>query len=157
MLYFPITGGTTDCSLLTNLQWCYNAVDITQGLFNLNGVDNLKMHDYFTEQAYITREGKRFAECVVTPECTRIGVCEGVLSHDCIGGHKFTGPGTRRWVCWIIEEESAFNSTNASKGPLAQAGEMLTEAMYTPTAGVTGAMASSSLYGSSMAGPTASI
>jgi len=115
------------------------------------------MHDFFGEQAYITREGKRFADCFVTPECTQIGACQGVLDHDCIGGHKFTGPGTRRWACWIIEGDGEAKNTTASKGALGQAGDNLTEAMYTPTtAEVTGAIESSSLYGASMSGPTAS-
>ena len=114
------------------------------------------MHDYFADQAYITREGKRFANCSVTPECTRIGACEGVRDYDCIGGHKFTGPGTRRWVCWIIEEEA--ENLTTSKGPLEQAGDKLTEALHTTTAEVTGAIPSSSLYGgASIAGQTASL
>lgn len=113
------------------------------------------MHDFFEKQAYITREGKRFADCFVTPECTRVGVCEGVITHDCEGGHKFTGPGTRRWVCWIIEGDKK-NST-FSKGPLRQAGERLTDAIYTRTADVTGAVDSGSLYGATIPGPTASL
>jgi hypothetical protein len=73
-------------------------------LFSLGGVDALQIHDFFNDAAYITREGKRFADCWVTPESGRMGACEGVVDWDCIGGHKFTGPGTGRWSCWVLEE-----------------------------------------------------
>ncbi|KAH8597035.1 hypothetical protein B0O99DRAFT_685505 [Bisporella sp. PMI_857] len=72
--------------------WCNTAVDVSEGSFSLNGIDNLKMHDYFEDKAHITRDGERFADCFVTPESTRVGVCKR--------GHKFAGPATRRWTCW---------------------------------------------------------
>lgn len=68
-------------------------------------MDALKIHDYFSPQAYLTREGKRYANCFVTPESVSMGVCEGIRNTDCEGGHKFTGPGTRRWSCWVIGED----------------------------------------------------
>jgi len=33
-----------------------------------------------------------------------MGACEGVIGHDCEGGDRFPGPGTRRWSSWIIVE-----------------------------------------------------
>jgi hypothetical protein len=63
----------------------------------LGGVDALQIHDYFDDAAYITREGKKFADCRITPESGRMGACEEVIhDEECEGGHKFTGPGTRR-------------------------------------------------------------
>jgi hypothetical protein len=90
----------------TLLEWCYKATDVSDHrLFSLGGVDALQIHDYFFDQAYITKEGEKFAECSVTPESGRIGACQGVLDWECDGGHKFTGPGTRTWSCWVIEKE----------------------------------------------------
>lgn len=45
--------------------------------FELEGLEGLKVHDFFTDQAYISRHNIRFADCVVTPESRRIGFCEG--------------------------------------------------------------------------------
>lgn len=86
--------------------WCYKATDVSNNkLFTLGGVGGLQIHDYFSQSAFITREGKKFADCSITPEAGRMGVCEGVHDWDCMGGQKFTGPGTRRWTCWVVDEE----------------------------------------------------
>lgn len=87
-------------------EWCHRATDVSnERLFTLGGVNSLKIHDYFSTQAYITREGKRFADCSITPETLRIGACQGVQDWDCEGGHKFSGPGVRKWSCWLVDEE----------------------------------------------------
>jgi hypothetical protein len=88
----------------------------------------------------------------VTPESGRIGACEGVLDFECEGGHKFTGPGTRRWSCWVIPEVVK-NATQIVGGGEVPQGEKLTDAMYTPTSVVTGAM-SSEVIGAFTAGAT---
>jgi len=36
----------------------------------------------------------------------RIGACKGVADWDCEGGHRFSGPGHRKWTCWIRDEEA---------------------------------------------------
>ena len=87
-------------------EWCYKATDASNNkLFTLGGITCLQIHDYFANQAYISREGKRFADCSITPETGRMGMCDGVQDWDCQGEHKFTGPGTRRWTCWVVEDE----------------------------------------------------
>jgi hypothetical protein len=122
-------------------KWCYRATDASNhNLFSLAGVDALQIHDYFADQAYITREGKRYANCWVTPESGRIGACEGVIDYDCEGGHKFTGPGTRRWSCWVLPE-LVKNGSQIVGGAKPDEGT-LTDMLYTPTAVVTGAMSS---------------
>jgi len=35
-----------------------------------------------------------------------MGTCDGIVERDCEGGHKFAGPGHRKWTCWIREEEA---------------------------------------------------
>ena len=94
-------------------EWCYKATDASNSkLFTLGGIGSLQIHDYFAAQAYISREGKRFADCNITPETGRMGMCDGVHDWDCQGGQKFTGPGNRRWTCWVVEDERRrFNET----------------------------------------------
>lgn len=119
------------------LDWCYKATDASNHmLFSLGGVDALQIHDYFDDAAYLTREGKKFANCWVTPESGRMGACEGVIDYDCEGGHKFTGPGTKRWSCWVLDDLKA----NLTKEVEAGAGDGLTEGLYTQTAMQTGVM-----------------
>ncbi|KAH6683873.1 hypothetical protein B0J14DRAFT_431572, partial [Halenospora varia] len=87
----------------TLTEWCWKATEATpQTLFSLGGIDALSTEEYFGENAYIQREGKKWAECRITPESERMGACEGVKDWDCEGGHKFTGPGMRKWSCWVI-------------------------------------------------------
>jgi hypothetical protein len=136
------------------LEWCYRATDASNHmLFSLGGVDALQIHDYFDAAAYITREGKKFAECKITPESMRMGACEGVIDYDCEGGHKFTGPGTRRWSCWVLDELKA----NLTKEIEVEAKDGLTEGLYTQTNMQTGVMpmaATSSMMGMYTAGAT---
>jgi hypothetical protein len=87
-------------------EWCYKATDVSKdALFTLGGVDALQVQEYFSNQAYITREGNRFADCSITPESGKIGKCESVRDGDREGGQKFTGPGVRKWSCWLIDDE----------------------------------------------------
>jgi hypothetical protein len=131
-------------------EWCYRATDISDHrLFSLGGIDALQMHDYFNKNAYITREGKRYADCWITPESGRMGACEGVLDYDCQGGQKFTGPGTRRWSCWVVEGQR--NYTLEKVGRLE--GEETSE-IVTSTAGVFGSAHSSSILGAFTPGVT---
>jgi len=94
------------------LEWCTSAIDVSNSVLfslshpSLGTIPSLSIHDYFSEQAYITKEGRRWAECYITPEAGRMGACEGVKDWECEGGHKWTGPGWRKWSCWpIVEEE----------------------------------------------------
>jgi hypothetical protein len=134
-------------------EWCYLATDITEGgFFSLGGVDALESHDYFTKEAYITRAGKRFADCYVTPESGRIGTCTGVEDYNCEGGQEFTGPGTRRWSCWVTEEVK--RGLKVEKKNIY--GEHLTDAKATPTAETTGTPLSNSIASAFTAGVTGS-
>ena len=138
-------------------EWCSRAIDASNHkLFSLGGVDSLQIHDYFGEQAYITREGKRYANCRVTPESGRIGACQGILDYDCDGGHKYTGPGTRRWSCWVIREEARANRTWDEVVKEEIMNERLTDAMFTATGSATGATIASSVMGAFTAGHTGS-
>ena len=82
-----------------------------------------------------------------------MGACEGVVDWDCEGGHKFTGPGTRRWSCWVLDELKA----NLTKEIEVEAKDGLTEGLYTQTNMQTGVMpmaATSSMMGMYTAGAT---
>jgi hypothetical protein len=141
----------------TPTEWCWKATDCSDHrLFSLGGVDALQIHDYFDSAAYLTREGKRWADCRITPETGRMGACEGVKDWDCEGGHKFTGPGTRRWSCWVNDLETELRRYEEKIGNKTQevkSGE-ITDAMFTSTEVVTGAMASSSIVGAFTPGVT---
>jgi hypothetical protein len=127
-------------------EWCYRAADATDNaLFSLGGVAALQMHNYFSEQAYITREGRRFADCYITPESGRIGACEGVVDYDSEDGLKHIGRGTKTWSCWVIQEELRPNRTTDEILQEAVMYEGLPHAMFTPTA--TGATIESSMEG----------
>lgn len=89
----------------------------------------------------------------MTPESGRIGACEGVLDFDCEGGHKFTGPGTRRWSCWVIPDQVGNGTVVGGK---VEQEERLTDEGWKPTAVVTGAMNSGSVVGAFTAGVTGS-
>lgn len=96
-----------DLSIISSLDWCRNAQEVTDNLssgartptFEFEGIDGLKIHDFFTDQAYISRHNQRFADCFVTPESGNIGACSGKKSD----GNKFVGQGSRVWSCWVIE------------------------------------------------------
>jgi len=86
-----------------------------------------------------------------------MGACEGVLDYDCEGGQKFTGPGTRRWSCWVKEDQKAklvdkIKTANESE----RIGAEITEEGFIPTAAVTGGAISSSIMGAFTAGITGS-
>jgi hypothetical protein len=139
------------------LDWCSKATEASpNSLFSLSGVDSLQIHDYFGEHAHITREGKRFAECYITPESVRMGACEGVLDWDCEGGHRFTGPGTRKWTCWARQQERGRNGTDGRSMAANGLGDKLTDAAYRPSSVRTGAAASSSIMGAFTPGVTGS-
>ncbi|PQE31135.1 hypothetical protein CJF32_00008473 [Rutstroemia sp. NJR-2017a WRK4] len=85
--------------------WCRTAISIPENKpFNLahpnarNGVlENLQIVNYFSQNgstAYITRHGRRWAECWVTPESGKVGSCNGGE------GDRWDGWGTRVWSCW---------------------------------------------------------
>ncbi|PMD29167.1 hypothetical protein L207DRAFT_521146 [Hyaloscypha variabilis F] len=139
-------------------EWCNRATDASNHmLFALGGVDALQIHNYFGDEAYITREGKRFANCWVTPEAGRMGACEGVVDWDCEGGHKFTGPGTRRWSCWVLDELRGNLTKELGIRDGMEQNEMLTDGMYMPTNVQTGVMKmGSSSFGAFTAGATGS-
>lgn len=139
-------------SISNALDFCSKATEAShQKLFSLNGVDALQVHDYFAEHAYITRGGMRYAECYVTPESVKMGICRGVEDGDGESGHRFHGPGTRKWTCWIrhpmgrniVESDRAIGR-----------GDILTDAKYTPTGVVLGAAVSSVMMGAFTPGVT---
>ncbi|TVY23981.1 hypothetical protein LHYA1_G008032, partial [Lachnellula hyalina] len=156
----------------TPTDWCWKATDVSGGLFSLGGVDALRVHDYFggsgsgsescdveegtlSGNAYISREGKRWADCRITPESGRMGACEGVRGWDCEGGHRFTGPGTRQWSCWVRDVmgyERAVGSRNGTQQVEREGG--ITDALAKGTEVVTGAVASGSIVGAFTAGVT---
>ncbi len=84
-----------------------------------------------------------------------MGACEGLADWDCVGGHKFTGPGTRKWSCWVLEELRANLTSELEVGEKKGEGEMLTDGMYMPTNVQTGIMQASS-FGAFTAGVTRS-
>ncbi|EPE30172.1 hypothetical protein GLAREA_12895 [Glarea lozoyensis ATCC 20868] len=142
--------------------WCWSALDVTnQILFNLGGINNLQVENYFDDQAYLTREGERWADCHVTPESHRMGTCKGVEDWDCIGGQRYTGPGIRKWSCWPNDMEAAVkeyegrlmiieSKRNKNRTVPALGDDGLTstkEVKATETKVVTGAMASSDIIG----------
>lgn len=77
--------------------------------------------------------------CYITPEAGRIDACEGVVDWDCVGGHKSTGPGTRRWSCWVLEGLRG-NLTKRLAGEKEEELEIFTDGMYMPTNVQTGVM-----------------
>jgi hypothetical protein len=134
-------------SILNPLDWCMKATEAPlEGLFSLSGVDALQIKDYFSEHAYITREGQRFAECYVTPESVKMGSCQGSKDWDCEGGHRFTGPGTRKWTCWIGPRRWEWNGTDG-RSVQAEVGERLTDSEARPTTVVTGVAAATRIMG----------
>jgi hypothetical protein len=135
-------------SIQNPLEYCWKATEAYEGkLFSLNGVDALEVKDYFSEHAYITREGKRFAQCYITPESVRMGSCQGAKDWDCEGGHKYTGPGTRKWTCWIRQQERGRNGTDGRSVRADGIGEKLTDADFRPTSAKTGVLATAPIMG----------
>lgn len=87
-----------------------------------------------------------------------MGACEGRLDanedRDCETGHKFTGPGTKRWSCWVTPG-LVKNGSQIVGGAVGSQGDKLTDVVLTPTSVVTGAM-SSEVLGAFTAGVTGS-
>ncbi|KAG4411335.1 hypothetical protein IFR04_015521 [Cadophora malorum] len=87
----------------TPKDWCTKAADCSDHrIFALGGVEGLQIHDYFDNSAYLTRMGDRFADCVITPESVKMGICDGKAVSDT--GSRFDGPGTRKWSCWVSKK-----------------------------------------------------
>lgn len=76
-----------------------------------------------------------------------------MIDYDCDGGHKFTGPGFRKWTCWV--DGDVRREERKEKGPLERAGERLTDAMWSATA-VMGAVASQAVTAAFTPGVTGS-
>ncbi len=96
--------------------WCLKPTDCSDHrLFSLSGIEGLQIHDYFDTNAYLTREGKRFANCVITPESGRMSPCTGVqISEET---KRFSGlTGFRKWSCWVDQEGWA-NETRQEDKP----------------------------------------
>ena len=83
-----------------------------------------------------------------------MGACEGVLDRHGELGHKLTGPGTRKWTCWVRQQEMGRNRMSerivSAEGP----GDKLTDAAYRPSSAGTGAAASSSIMAAFTPGVT---
>jgi hypothetical protein len=141
-------------------EWCTRAADASNELeFSLEGMNNLKIHDYFKNQAYITWDGRKFANCYITPESTKLGSCAGVLDFETAGGRRFMGPGNRKWACWVVgidelEENEAANLTGQPELTEWGVEEKLTDATLSSTL-VKGAALSSSIIGAFTAAVTA--
>ncbi|RAL67407.1 hypothetical protein DID88_008162 [Monilinia fructigena] len=86
-------------------EWCRNAIDVSNGAnfsivhpqFTRGNLTNLRFHNYFSEDAYIERNGKRWGECYITPESGDIGGCGN--------GDRWFGWGKRTWSCWPVIED----------------------------------------------------
>lgn len=78
-----------------------------------------------------------------------MGACEGVLDYDCQGGQKFTGPGTRRWSCWVVEEQRNYTLERAGKLKSEES-----EMIVTSTEAILGAAPSDSIMGAFTPGVT---
>lgn len=91
---------------LGEISWCYDAIDVSDNVatgsrtpsFNFEGIDGLKIHDFYSDMAYISRHGMRFANCFVGPQSGPIGFCDGRKSL----GQKFIGVGHRVWSCYVL-------------------------------------------------------
>ncbi|KAM0136912.1 hypothetical protein ACHAP3_004250 [Botrytis cinerea] len=89
----------------TTPEWCRTAIDVSNAAnfsiahpqFTRGNLTNLRLHDYFSEDAYIERNGKRWGECYITPESGDIG--------GCTHGDRWFGWGKRTWSCWPVIED----------------------------------------------------
>ena len=109
---FFVDAPPHDRSLLHDrkvLDWCREGEDVTESVsqgsrtqpFTFKGMDGLKVHDYFTSQAYISRYGMKFADCYITPASVELGFCPGRHVDSTL---KMKGVGHRMWSCYIIKE-----------------------------------------------------
>ena len=128
------------------LDFCSKATETPpERLFSLAGVDGLAVHGYFSSHAYITREGKRYAECYVTPESVKMGICQGAKHGDYEGGHVFQGLGSRKWTCWI--RHPLGRKLNGPSERAAGDDFLTDDAVYPPTAMVLGTAAGGVVMG----------
>ncbi|KAJ8068712.1 hypothetical protein OCU04_002411 [Sclerotinia nivalis] len=89
----------------TTPEWCRTAIDVSDSAnfsiahpqFTRGNLTNLRFHNYFSEDAYIERNGKRWGECFITPESGDIGGCGE--------GDRWVGWGKRTWSCWPVIED----------------------------------------------------
>jgi len=110
-MHFFVTAPPSDRSLLHDQKrdhWCREGEDVTESVsqgartqpFTFKGMDGLKVHDYYTDQAYISRYGIRFADCFVGPASIELGFCPGrQIDTD----YKLKGVGHRMWSCYVIK------------------------------------------------------
>ncbi|RDL32089.1 uncharacterized protein BP5553_09491 [Venustampulla echinocandica] len=153
MTFIAWLPSPSDDKYTPQTEWCYFATDASNHkLFHLGGIGNLQIKNYFDEEAYIARDGKRWADCRVTPESGRMGACTGVEDWECEGGHKFTGPGTKGWSCWVNDKEALLKEL---EGPIANATQG-GEPVLTTSGVAMGTMDSSSLVGAFTPGATGS-
>ncbi|KAI9647034.1 hypothetical protein NHQ30_005036 [Ciborinia camelliae] len=93
-----------ESSKSTTPEWCRSAVDVSSSAnfsiahpqFTRGTITNLRFHNYFSEDAYIERDGRRWGECYITPESGDIGGCGD--------GDRWFGLGKRTWSCWPVIE-----------------------------------------------------
>ncbi|ESZ91457.1 hypothetical protein SBOR_8180 [Sclerotinia borealis F-4128] len=86
-------------------EWCRSAIDIsnsanfsiTHPQFTGGNLTNLRFHNYFSEDAYIDRNGEKWGECYVTPESKYIGGCGN--------SDRWFGWGKLTWSCWPVIED----------------------------------------------------
>ncbi|QSZ35631.1 hypothetical protein DSL72_008501 [Monilinia vaccinii-corymbosi] len=86
-------------------EWCRTAIDVSDTAnfsiahpqFLGGNLTNLQFHNYFSEDAYIERNGKRWGECYITPESGDIGGCRD--------GDRWFGWGQQTWSCWPAVED----------------------------------------------------
>lgn len=140
-------------------EFCSRAADASDdALFSLGSMDGLKIHDYFTTQAYITWNGNRFADCYISPESVKLPFCDGNKKNN--GKNNFLGPANRKWTCWVVgiggtgEDTERNSSGHGEMRPRAQGSpEKLTDSTTKPTM-LSGAALSSSIIGAFTAAVT---
>ncbi|TGO67276.1 hypothetical protein BOTNAR_0045g00200 [Botryotinia narcissicola] len=93
----------------TTPEWCRTAIDVSDAAnfsiahpqFTRGNLTNLRFHNYFSEDAYIERNGERWGECYITPESRDIG--------GCTIGDRWFGWGKRTWSCWPVIEDVPYH------------------------------------------------
>lgn len=76
---------------------CQDAVKIEQNKpFSVGGIDGLIMKDYWSTRATLTRDGRTFADCYISPESVIVDRCP-------VGRReRLTGIVKKTWSCYVV-------------------------------------------------------
>lgn len=94
-----------------------------------------------------------------------MGACEGVKDWDCNGGQRFSGPGTRKWSCFVNDYEAAMKEYEVKVEALKNVGVLggnrtegvgVGDGLTSKVAEKTAGMVSSEVIGGFTAGVTGS-